>query len=129
MGHVINIHLLNHAPNRKNRRRSMCCKSFARRMFSAHGNITCGVSPCVKDQIHKCKEMGGKRQTPHGQPGGGWGITLGRGGSEKACRGGAEGNMESLGFAAIWDRDGNTFEGMRAMCMGAGRRAWLGEVG
>lgn len=107
MGHVINIHLLNHAHNRKNRRRSMCCKSFAGRMCSAHVNITCGVNPCVKDQIHKCKEMGGKRQTPHGQPGGGRGVPLGRGVLEKACWGGAEGNLESLDFGAIWGRDGN----------------------
>lgn len=28
---------------------------------------------------------------------------------EKAYRGGAAGNMESPGFVAIWDRDGNKF--------------------
>lgn len=38
-------------------------------------------------------------------------------------------NMDSLGFAAIWDRDGNKFEGVWAMLSGAGRWAWLGKVG
>lgn len=57
------------------------------------------------------------------------GASLGRGGLEKAWKGEAEGNVESQGFGAIWDRDGDKLEGMGAMCIGAGRRAWLGDVG
>lgn len=96
-------------------------------MCSAHGNITCGVSPYVKDQIHKCKEMGGKRQTPHGQPGGRQGVPLGRGVLENACWGGAEENMEPLGSAAIWDRDGNKYVGV-GQCSMEQRRAKWGEL-
>lgn len=102
-------------------------------MCSAHGNITCGVSPYVKDQVHKCKEMGGKRQTPHGQPGGRQGVPLGRGVLENACWGGAEENMEPLGSAAIWDRDGNKYVGVGAVLHGAeeskmgGAEGFLGQ--
>lgn len=54
----------------------MCLKSSVCRACSARCNITWGVSLCVKDQMLKCKEMGGKRQNPHGLP---WGGHLGKG--------------------------------------------------
>lgn len=99
-------------------------------MCSAHSNITCGVNPCIKDQIHKCKKMGGKRQTPHSQPGGGRGVCPSREGSlGKGLLRGAEGNVESPGSAAVWDRDGNKCMSVGAVLSGAGRRTCLGELG
>ena len=97
-------------------------------MCSAQGNITCGVSPCVKDQIHKCKEMGGKRQTPHGQHGGGWGVPLRRGVLEKACWGGAEGNMESLGLQPSGTEMGIN-EWVEGPCQWSREESMLGESG
>lgn len=98
-------------------------------MGFAHGNILCGVNPCVKDQIHKCKEMGGKRQTPHGQPGGGGAsVSLRKGVLEKACWGGAAGNVVSLGSVAIWDRDGNNVC-VWGSAQGSRQEKMLGESG
>lgn len=54
-----------------------------------------------QDQIHKCKEMGGKRQTPHGQAVGGRGTVLGRGVLEQACWGEAKGKAEKLALPRL----------------------------
>lgn len=49
-----------------------------------------------KDRLHMASQGEGRAS-----------VSLRKGGLEKACWGGAEGNVESLGSAAIWDRDGN----------------------
>lgn len=59
---------------------------------------------------------------------GGASVSLRKGVLEKACWGGAEGNVVSLGSVAIWDRDGNNVW-VWGNAQGSRQEKMLGESG